>query len=368
MKNFRNSFLISILLLFVSFAYSWAQLQVDSVSREELKKVINLIQNKGLDDGMCEWRGLDSDTFLPENKKIILDKYTTIYQIHCYPGASFATYKFFTFLEIEDEIHPKYSVQLIEFPYPIVSGEGSDTLRGIGITDHLSNAWFVSQTNELHSSSGYRAGFISTGVTYKLKFTPNKNFLPKFVLKEFDVDSIPDLTTFNNYEFRFFPKNKILNQDPQPIENLDKFGLWDITLELINYEKKNGCKRPFNESIKSTLGFVDNPISYELIDVRQTFAQVIDYSKFRCINGYNDYSGTEGNSLKLVVFDNDVNQEKLFDFGLVRSWNFQRYKQEIPLLILSLNGLSCNKSSYRNCFVSLVYQEGEFVSLLDNYK
>ena len=71
--------------------------------------------------------------------------------------------------------------------------------------------------------------------------------------------------------------------------------------------------------------------------------------------------------MKLVVFDNDVNQEKLFDFGLVRSWNFQRYKQEIPLLILSLNGLSCNKSSYRNCFVSLVYQEGEFVSLLDNY-
>ncbi len=368
MKNIINSFLISILFLFISFDNSWAQLQVESISREELKKVIYHIKDKGLDDSMCEWRGLDSDTFLPENKKIELDKYTSIYQIHCYPGASFATYKFFTFIQVEDEIDPKYDIYLMEFPYPIVSGEGSDTLRGIGITDLLSNAWFVSQTNELHSSSGYRAGFISTGVTYKLKFIPNKNFLPEFALKEFDIDSIPDLTTFNNYEFRFFPENKILNQDPQPIENLDKFGFWDKTLEVISYEKINGCKRPFNKSIKSFLGFVDNPVTYELIDDRQTFAQVIDYSKFRCINGYNDYSGTRGNPLKLVVFNGDIDQEKLFDFGLVRSWNFQRYKQEIPLLILSLEGTSCNKSSYSNCFVSLVYQEGEFVSLLNNSK
>ena len=363
MKQLRNLFLISFLFIFVSFTYSWSQLQENSISREELRKIIDMIEDKGLDDGICEWRGLDSDVYLSDNERFDLDKHTSIYKIHCYPGASFGSYKFFSLIKALDEIYPKDDIYLMEFPFPQVSGEGSDTLRGIGITDLLSNARYVPETNELHSSSGYLAGFISTGVTYKLIHRPsNKGNLPKFVLKEFDVDSIRDETTFNNYEFRFFPENKIYEQDIQPIEKLDTFGLWDKTLEIINYEKMNGCKRPFNENIKSYLGFAGDPISYELIDDRQTFAQVIDYRKFKCINGYNDYSGTAGSPLKLVVFDDDFDKEKLFDFGLVRSWNFQRYKQEVPLLILSLHGLSCDKTGYRKCFVSFVYEEGEFVS------
>ena len=115
------------------------------------------------------------------------------------------------------------------------------------------------------------AGFISTSVTYKLIHrSSNKGNLPKFVLKEFDVDSIRDETTFNNYEFRFFPENKVSDQNTQPIENLDIFGLWDKTLEIINYEKINDVKRPFDENINSFLGFVDDPVTYELIDDRQT--------------------------------------------------------------------------------------------------
>jgi len=39
-------------------------------------------------------------------------------------------------------------------------------------------------------------------------------------LKEFDVDSIRDENLYN-YEFRFFPENKIFEQDPQPIEKLE---------------------------------------------------------------------------------------------------------------------------------------------------
>ena len=69
------------------------------------------------------------------------------------------------------------------------------------------------------------------------------------MFEKFDVDSIRDEITFNNYEFRFH-ENKLSDQNTQPIENLDIFGLWDKTLEIINYEKINGCKRPFDENIK----------------------------------------------------------------------------------------------------------------------
>ena len=48
MKQLRNLFLISFLFIFVSFTYSWSQLQENSISREELRKIIDMIEDKVL--------------------------------------------------------------------------------------------------------------------------------------------------------------------------------------------------------------------------------------------------------------------------------------------------------------------------------
>ena len=79
MEQLRNLFLISFLFIFVSFTYSWSQLQENSISREELRKIIDMIEDNGLDDGICEWRGLDSDTFLSDNERFDL-VHTSIYK------------------------------------------------------------------------------------------------------------------------------------------------------------------------------------------------------------------------------------------------------------------------------------------------
>ena len=120
MKLLRNLFLI-FLFIFI-FHVLLVSIQENSISREELK-IIDMIDDKGLDDSICEWRGLDSDIYLSDNERFDLDKHTSIYKIHCYPGASFGAYKFFTLIKALDEIHPKDDIYLMEFPYPQVLGE-----------------------------------------------------------------------------------------------------------------------------------------------------------------------------------------------------------------------------------------------------
>ena len=64
MKLLRNLFLISFLFIFLSFTYSWSQLQENSISREELKKIIDTAYSKFREPNIIDVKILDHISYV----------------------------------------------------------------------------------------------------------------------------------------------------------------------------------------------------------------------------------------------------------------------------------------------------------------
>ena len=112
-----------------------------SISREELRSVVKEIKANGWDTGLCDWRGLDSDVYLEANEKYEFDEVTSLYRIHCFAGASHAKYQFLFSIK-GDVLENNEKLHMIYFPYPFVEGYGPGALKGMGISDYLSNAFY----------------------------------------------------------------------------------------------------------------------------------------------------------------------------------------------------------------------------------
>ena len=173
----------------------------NSITRLEMSYIVKKIKEKNLDTGLCDWRGLDSDIFLDENKRYVLDEVTSLYRIHCFAGADHAKYQFFALIK-EDVLDNQEFLHMIYFPYPIVDGYGPEAFKGISITNYLSNAFYDIKEQMIKGGSFYRAGDAGETVSYKLHYEGKGN-TPQFHLKKFSVDSLHDNNTNPNYNFVF---------------------------------------------------------------------------------------------------------------------------------------------------------------------
>ena len=143
--------------------------------------------------------------------------------------------------------------------------------------------------------------------------------------------------------------------DPYPIDTLDLSHFSDETKNLLKLASKELCTRPYEEGVIPRLGYYQNPIEMHKIGSNATMAEVIDYNRFTCIEGFHDFSGSAGAPLKLVV------NGKIINFGYHRSWKVINFSENQPVLLVSRHGLSCDRAGYRACISAYVYEEGEFV-------
>ena len=172
-----------------------------SISREELRAVVKGIKENGWDTGLCDWRGLDSDVYLDANEKYEFDEVTSLYRIHCFAGASHDKYQFLFSIK-GDVLENNEKLYMIYFPYPFVEGYGPGALKGMGISDYLSNAFYEIKEQMIKGGSHYRAGDAGETVFYKLYYE-GKGSIPQFHLQKFTVDSLHDNISNPNYEFIF---------------------------------------------------------------------------------------------------------------------------------------------------------------------
>ena len=198
MSKLIRYFLILSCVCLMPVSMALAQDQPNSISRDELIKITNLMEKMGL-GGYCERRGLDSDIFLPYNQRFDLDEETSLYEIHCIAGASHAEYMYLALLKGNEEEGVKESLNLLYFPFPVVSGEGEDALIGVKVQKLLTNSGYNEKKKELSSSSSYHAGTVASIAVYKLKHVPGNRSLPEFILKEMIIDSISESEKVCNY-------------------------------------------------------------------------------------------------------------------------------------------------------------------------
>ena len=143
--------------------------------------------------------------------------------------------------------------------------------------------------------------------------------------------------------------------DPHPIDTLDLSNFSDQTKNLLKSASKELCIRPYHEGVIPRLGYYQNPIEMHKIGSNETMAEIIDYNRFTCIEGFHDFSGSAGAPLKLVV------NGKIINFGYHRSWKVINFSENQPVLLVFRHGLSCDRAGYRACISAYVYEEGEFV-------
>ncbi len=232
----------------MSVSMALAQNQPNSISRDELIKITNLMEKMGL-SGYCEWRGLDSDIFLPYNQRFDLDEETSLYEIHCIAGASHAEYMYLALLKGNEEEGLKETLNLLHFPFPVVSGEGEDALIGVKVKKLLTNSGYNEKKKELSSSSSYHAGTVASIAVYKLRHVPGSRSLPEFILKEMIIDSISDK--------KF---------DPNIIYNFAS----DFVFECDEFDDEEAYD--FGLSIQESLRNKDTAALFELIDGELMFS------------------------------------------------------------------------------------------------
>ena len=143
--------------------------------------------------------------------------------------------------------------------------------------------------------------------------------------------------------------------DPHPIDTLDLSNFSDQTKNLLKLASKELCIRPYEEGVLPRLGYYQNPIEIHKVGSNEIMAEIIDYNRFTCIEGFHDFSGSAGAPLKLVV------NGKIINFGYHRSWKVINFSENQPVLLVSRHGLSCDRAGYRACISAYVYEEGEFV-------
>ena len=143
--------------------------------------------------------------------------------------------------------------------------------------------------------------------------------------------------------------------DPHPIDTLDLSNFSVQTKNLLKLASKELCIRPYEEGVIPRLGYYQNPIEIHIVGSNEIMAEIIDYNRFTCIEGFHDFSGSAGAPLKLVV------NGKIINFGYQRSWKVINFSENQPVLLVSRHGLSCDRAGYRACISAYVYEEGEFV-------
>ena len=142
--------------------------------------------------------------------------------------------------------------------------------------------------------------------------------------------------------------------DPRLMDALDLSNFSEQTKKLIKIASKELCIRPYEEGVIPKLGYYQNPIEVHKVESNGTMAEIIDYNRFTCIEGFHDFSGSAGAPLKLVI------NGKIINFGHHRSWEVVDYSENQPVLLVSRHGLWCDRAGYRMCISAYVYEEGEF--------